>query len=120
MVLNDKNGGRAMNAMVVGADRLGNIPDALSSLGIRIAYHVTGRDSSHQRKVAGLPTGIDLVILFTDFLGHNVMKSFRQVARDEGVRVVVCKRSVCSVMRALECHGLASLKGARCTECPRK
>lgn len=109
-----------MNAMIVGADRLGNIPEALSLFNIRIAHHISGRDSSHQRKVAGLPKGVDLVILFTDFLGHNVMKSFRQVAREEGVPVVVCKRSVCSVTKALKCRGLAALKGARCAVCPER
>ena len=109
-----------MNAMVVGADRLGKIPQALSLFNIRIAHHVSGRDSSHQRKLVGLPRGVDLVILFTDFLGHNVMKSFREIARREEVPVVVCKRSVCSVIKALECHGLAALKGSRCAVCPGK
>jgi hypothetical protein len=109
-----------MNAMIVGADRLGNIPEALSLFNIRIAHHVSGRDSAHQRKVAGLPKGVDLVILFADFLGHNVMKSFRRVAREEGVPLVVCKRSVCSVTKALECRGLAALKGARCAVCPER
>lgn len=102
-----------MNAMIVGADRLGNIPEALSLFGIQVAHHVSGRDSAHQRKVAGLPRGIDLVILFADFLGHNVMKSFRRVAREEGVPVLVCKRSVCSLRKTLECHGLRV-----CAQCP--
>lgn len=108
-----------MNALVVGADRLGNIPETLLSFGIRVSHHVTGRDSAHQRKVPGLPKGIQIVILFSDFLGHNVMKSFRRVAREEGVPLVVCKRSVCSVTKALECRGLAALQGARCAACPK-
>ena len=90
-----------MNALIVGADRLGNIPDVLDQFGIRIAAHVSGRDSSHQRRSAPLPAGIEMVILFTDFLGHNVMQRFREAANREKVAVVCCRRSVCALQRAL-------------------
>ncbi len=74
-----------MNALLVGADRLGNIPDVLHNFGIRIAAHVSGRDTTHQRRSAPLPSGIGVVILFTDFLGHNVMQRFREAAGKQGV-----------------------------------
>ncbi|MBQ1658091.1 MAG: DUF2325 domain-containing protein [Rhodocyclaceae bacterium] len=90
-----------MNALVVGADRLGNIPDVLDQFGIRIAAHVSGRESAHQRRSAPLPAGTQLVILFTDFLGHNVMQRFREAAAREGVMVVCCRRSVCALQQAL-------------------
>lgn len=90
-----------MNALVVGADRLGNIPDVLNDFGIHIASHVTGRDSAHQRRAAPLPAGIEIVILFTDFLGHNVMQRFREAASREGVMLVCCRRSVCALQEAL-------------------
>ncbi|MDR1662184.1 MAG: DUF2325 domain-containing protein [Azoarcus sp.] len=92
----------ATNALIVGADRLGNIPDVLHQFGIRIAAHVSGRDSSHQRRsVASLPAGVGIVILFTDFLGHNVMQSFRDAANRAGVSFVCCRRSVCALQQAL-------------------
>jgi hypothetical protein len=90
-----------MNALIVGADRLGNIPDVLAGFGIRIAAHVSGRDSAHQRRGASLPAGIQMVILFTDFLGHNVMQRFREAASREGVMFVCCRRSVCALQQAL-------------------
>lgn len=90
-----------MNALIVGADRLGNIPDVLAGFGIRIAAHVSGRDTAHQRRSAALPAGIQMVILFTDFLGHNVMQRFREAASREGVSVVCCRRSVCALRQAL-------------------
>ena len=91
-----------LDALVVGADRLGNIPDVLSQFGIRIAAHVSGRDSSHQRRSsASLPSGVQIVILFTDFLGHNVMQGFRDAAGRAGVSFVCCRRSVCSLQQAL-------------------
>lgn len=86
-----------MNAMVVGADRLGNIPERLGDLGIRITKHVSGRNAVHQRRIPPLPKDIQLLILFTDFLGHNVMRSFRMQAQAEGVRVVACRRSASSL-----------------------
>jgi hypothetical protein len=82
-----------MNALVVGADRLGNIPAVLGQFGIRILEHVSGRQSAHQRQGAGVGSDTQLVILFTDFLGHNVMKSFRNLAQAEGVPVIACRRS---------------------------
>lgn len=102
----------SMNALVVGADRLGNIPDLLAAYGIRIAGHLSGRDRSHQRAPGTLPAGIGMVILFTDFLGHNVMRGYREVACREGVRVVCCRRSVCALERALG--------GEACRGCERR
>ncbi|AUN95073.1 DUF2325 domain-containing protein [Pseudazoarcus pumilus] len=102
-----------MNALLVGADRLGNIPTVLDRFGIRIAQHVSGRDSSHQRRSSPLPSGVEIVILFTDFLGHNVMKRFREMASREGVRLVCCRRSVCALEQALG----RSIAQARCGGC---
>ena len=90
-----------MNALIVGADRLGNIPDVLAAFGIRVAAHVSGRDRAHQRRSAPLPAGIQMVILFTDFLGHNVMQRFRDAASREDVTLVCCRRSVCALQQAL-------------------
>ncbi|WP_018990142.1 DUF2325 domain-containing protein [Aromatoleum toluclasticum] len=90
-----------MDALIVGADRLGNIPNVLSEFGIRIAGHVSGRETAHQRRTATLPAGIGMVILFTDFLGHNVMQRFREAASKEGAAVVCCRRSVCALQQAL-------------------
>lgn len=92
----------ALSAVIVGADRLGNIPDLLKNMNIAIKQHISGRDPSHQKKTPQLPSGTDLLILLTDFLGHNVMKTFRQAAQRAGIRVVACRRSVCSMRQALE------------------
>lgn len=100
-----------LNAVVVGADRLGNIPDVLNGHNIRITHHVSGRDPSHQRRNLQLPSGTEMVILLTDFLGHNVMKSFRQAAQKSGARVLACRRSVGAVHQALMQCGLAAAVG---------
>ena len=105
-----------LSAVVVGADRLGNIPDLLKGHNISITHHISGRDPSHQKKTLQLPSGTQLVILLTDFLGHNVMKTFRNAAQRGGIRVVACRRSVCSMQQALQ-HGPVPRAGsARCTD----
>ena len=101
-----------ISAVIVGADRLGNIPNLLREHNIAITHHISGRDPSHQKKTLQLPTGTQIVILLTDFLGHNVMKTFRNAAQRSGVKVVACRRSVCAMQQALEQCGLCGL--ARC------
>lgn len=96
----------ALNAVVVGADRLGNIPDLLNGHNIRITHHVSGRDPSHQRRGLQLPSDTAMVILLTDFLGHNVMKAFRQAAQRSGAKVMACRRSVGAIQNALQQNGL--------------
>ena len=101
-----------ISAVIVGADRLGNIPNLLRDHNIAITHHISGRDPSHQKKTLQLPTGTQMVILLTDFLGHNVMKTFRNAAQRSGIKVVACRRSVCAMQQALEQGGVCGL--ARC------
>lgn len=103
-----------MNAVVVGADRLGNIPDALKEIGIHIQCHITGRASAHQRTLAALPKNTQLLILLTDFLNHNAMKSYRSQAQVQGIPVIACRRSSSCLMQAIKRFlGLPGL----CGEC---
>ncbi|MFW8565732.1 DUF2325 domain-containing protein [Orrella sp. 11846] len=106
-----------LNAVVVGADRLGNIPDLLSLHNIRITHHVSGRHPSHQRRAMQLPSDTELVILLTDFLGHNVMKSFRQAAQRAGAKVMACRRSVCDMQKALTQCGLCGAQPSDTSVC---
>ena len=91
-----------MNATVVGADRLGNIPDMLAGQGIRVMCHISGRAAGDQRLAGGLPKGTQLLILFTDLLGHNVMRAFRQAAHEQGVPILACRRSASCLAQSLQ------------------
>lgn len=104
----------ATQAMLVGADTLGNIPAVLNGYGIEIHRHLTGRNSAHQRKQDRLPAGTELLILFTDFLGHNVMKHFRSLAAQENIRFIACRRSVCALQQSLDSAGFTSADCQRC------
>lgn len=103
-------------ALVVGADRLGNLLDLLKSHNINVKHHISGREISHQKRVDQLPNGTSLVILLTDFLGHNVMKSYRCAAQKAGVQIVCCRRSKGSMQEALERCGFKSV----CATCPNR
>lgn len=103
----------AVSAVVVGADRLGNIPDLLKGHNIAITHHISGRDPAHQKKTPQLPSGTELLILLTDFLGHNVMKAFRQAAQRSGIQVVACRRSVCAMQQALQNCGLCGAQAGQ-------
>jgi len=105
-----------MRALLVGADRLGNIPEVLAGHGITIVGHVTGRNPAHQRRMPESGRQADLMILFTDFLGHNVMRQFRAMAEREGIRVLACRRSISCLVQSLAglhrgCDGCALVAG---------
>ena len=94
-----------IQAILVGADQLGNIPQMLETRGIKIGRHIDGRKSNHQR----FPTGINnnqLIIIFTDFLGHNVMRQYRDVARKNQSLFIACRRSTGALVSALNRLGL--------------
>jgi len=97
-----------MKATLVGADRLGNIPQALLGRGIDVLRHISAREPAGQRRSKGLPAGTELLILFTDFLNHNAMRAFRRAAEEQGIPVVACRRSVTCLMQCLD----------RCQQCP--
>lgn len=115
-----------MEAVLVGADQLGRIPELLDRFGIRIKTHISGRNASHQRKLPSLPKEVDLVVLFTDFIGHNVMRHYRQLAQRSGVPVLACRRSATCLEQELQCalgrH--SQFKGKddtrACTNCPHR
>lgn len=90
-----------MQALLVGADRLGNIPALLSRHGYSIGRHVDGRSANHQRKPSHIDR-VDLVILFTDFLSHSVMHSYKEAADKASVPLVACRRSTVALEIALQ------------------
>jgi hypothetical protein len=90
-----------MKATLVGGDRLGNIPTMLHRRGISVLRHISGREATDQKRINALPRGTDLLILFTDFLSHNAMHSFRRAARAHGVPVVASRRAASSLELAL-------------------
>ena len=93
-----------MNALLIGADSLGKIPEILASYNIRIAQHISGRNTAHSRKTT-LPKNTELLILLTDFLCHNAMRHYRDTAAARGIPVLACRRSATAVQHRLQHDG---------------
>ena len=83
-----------MTVLVVGADRLGNIPTRFREEGVDEIIHWSGRSKYFVNKT--IPKKVDRVILFWDFLGHNLMMSIKQQAKAAGIPVIFSKRSLIS------------------------
>ena len=91
-----------MSVVIVGGDRLGNIPDNLDSLGYKCNRHITGRKCKNCK----LDCDTDLVIVLTDYVGHKLCESVKEQAKNSGARAIFCRRSWSSIYKNLEMYGL--------------
>ncbi|MFC5713164.1 DUF2325 domain-containing protein [Thalassorhabdus alkalitolerans] len=96
--------------MIVGADRLGAIPDHLQKLGVKNIIHINGRKVKQvQREI---PEHVELILVLTDFINHNLSKKLKEKASKQSVPVCYAKRSWCSIYKALShCDSF-------CEQCP--
>lgn len=88
-----------MKALLIGADRLGNIPKTLSDHGISDYVHWTGRKKG-MRKM-DMPEDIGVVIVFYDFIEHNITKIIKTKARQNKVPCIFSKRSCSDLTKRL-------------------
>ncbi|MEN1761236.1 DUF2325 domain-containing protein [Anoxynatronum sibiricum] len=95
-----------MKALLVGADRLGNIPEALESFGIKEYTHWTGRKKGMRRME--IPEETDVIIVFTDFIEHNMTKLVKDQAKQMKIPCVFSRRACSDLVNKLE----------GCTSCP--
>ncbi|WP_340700953.1 DUF2325 domain-containing protein [Brevibacillus borstelensis] len=88
--------GEAMSAvLVIGGDRLGNITDVLHGRGYRQIYHVTGR--KHSQYKVNIPADTKMIVVFTDFVNHNLSCHVKSQAKAKKLPIVFCRRS-CTMM----------------------
>jgi hypothetical protein len=106
--------------IIVGADRLGNIEDVLQQRGYSELMHVRGRNPKAQSRWEGGLERAQLMVLFTDFLGHNVMRKFRRLAKDNRIPYVACRRSTVSLSEALDRLAVPTDACAGCQGCERR
>ncbi|MEK7992000.1 MAG: DUF2325 domain-containing protein [Thiotrichaceae bacterium] len=107
--------------ILVGADRLGNIENLLKDRGLEQYRHITGRDPKLQKFARTSMSGVNLMILFTDFVGHNVMRNFRKLARENKVPFIACKRTMGHVATCLDKCGYAEPQSCeKCQQCDMK
>lgn len=86
--------------MVVGADHLGNITDKLINTGFGEIHHIDGRKVNSVKK--GIPESIDLVLVLTDYVNHNLAKVIKQKAKEKEKPIFFVKRSWSSIYPIIE------------------
>ena len=86
-----------MSILVIGGDRLGNIKKNLLNLGFREIYHIDGRKKSHVN--IEIPSKIDIVLILTDYVGHNFAKQIKNRTKNIQVKALFAKRSWAHIHR---------------------
>ena len=76
--------------MIVGADHLGNIPKKLEGIGYNDIVHVNGRKS--QMVKYKIPEHVDVILILTDYINHNLSSVIKQKAKDIGIPIRFAKR----------------------------
>jgi len=93
-----------MKALLVGADRLGNIPDALTEYGVREYIHWTGRKKGMRNME--IPDTTDMIIIFYDFVEHNITKVVKEKAKQNNIPCIFSKRACSDLVKKLDnCQG---------------
>lgn len=85
--------------MVVGADHLGNIQEKLKTEGFDRVLHIDGRKVQVVKRT--IPDRIDIILVLTDYINHNLAKVIKQKAKESNKPVFYCKRSWSSIQKVI-------------------
>ncbi|MDF2680896.1 MAG: hypothetical protein K0R47_2086 [Brevibacillus sp.] len=77
--------------LVIGGDRVGAIENKLQEKGFRHVYHVSGRKKSDVKTM--IPSDTELILVFINFVNHNLCKNIKKLAKQRQVPIVFCRRS---------------------------
>ena len=80
-----------MPIIVFGGDRLGNISSFLEENGYQVVKHVKGRVKGDLK--FDIPCKAEGVLMFTDFVNHNLAKAVKEAARKKGLKIYFARRS---------------------------
>jgi hypothetical protein len=89
-----------MEALIVGADRLGNIPDVLKANGIDHYTHISGRKKGMRN--LSVPSNVEIVIFLTDFIEHPTLKNMKAQVKELNIPCIYSKRSVTDLQLKLD------------------
>lgn len=95
-----------MRVVVVGGDRLGQIPVRLAECGFREVLHITGRKV---RDVGSkIPMETHLIVVLIDYINHALAEKVKEEAKKRGVPVIFARRAWSTIYFQL---GRLGLKG---------
>ena len=89
-----------MTALIVGGDKLGNIPDLLIERGIHEYIHWPGRKKGMRKK--SIPTNIDMVIVLVDYIEHNLSEIIKGQSKTMNIPCVFSKRACSDLAMKLD------------------
>ncbi|MGB3365893.1 MAG: DUF2325 domain-containing protein [Acidaminobacteraceae bacterium] len=89
-----------MNALLIGADRLGKIPALLNEKGIDEFTHWDGRKKGMRNMT--VPSNIDMIIVFIDFIEHRLTEKIKEVAKEESIPCIFSRRAVSDLSTKLD------------------
>ncbi len=87
-----------MSIVIIGADKLGNIPKNLKELGYTDITHISGRDINR----ISIPKYTDAVLVLTNFVKHNITNSLKKNLKNDNINVYYAKRSWTCIEQALK------------------
>jgi hypothetical protein len=79
-----------MSILIVGADRINALIPRLVDLGVTRITHWSGRTPNTTRNA--IPTHVEAVLFFTDFLHHTAARKLKEKAKSCGLPVIHCRR----------------------------
>jgi len=106
-----------MSVLIIGADKLGNIPTVLEDRGIDKYTHWDGRKKGMRNME--IPTDTDMVIIFYDFVEHRLSQKVKKIAKEKNLPCVYSKRSISDLVTQLDkcaqCQNfMCCKKGIKC------
>jgi hypothetical protein len=79
-----------MSILIVGADRIEAFVPRLAEMGFTQITHWTARNRKTASKT--IPSHVEMVLFFTDFLHHSAAKKLKSEAKKLGLPAVYCRR----------------------------
>ncbi len=86
-----------MTVLLVGADKLGNMPKELEDRGASEIIHWTGRKGRNRE----IPRHVDMVLVVHDYVNHALMDSVKGQAKRRQLPIIFAKRGVADLKRAI-------------------
>lgn len=85
-----------MSVLVIGADEITPIKAVLKDLGAEKIMHWDARNENRVNRQT-IPHDTSCIVLLTNFLNHNTMKTIKTQAKKRNIPLVCAKRSVSCV-----------------------
>ncbi|WDV47197.1 DUF2325 domain-containing protein [Clostridiaceae bacterium M8S5] len=100
-----------MTALIVGGDKLGNIPQVLTDNGVDDYIHWSGRKKISYNKE--IPSNIDIVIVLYDFINHNTAGAVKKMTKNMNIPCIFSKRACSDLMKKMNNCSHCKYKGLR-------